>query len=184
MIYDEKDRALKAYCRQFAMCDECPIDTEMPNHKCGQGYTFGYHAFNSADLNDMFAIAFAGMSDQEVKEMYLDETPDQTEANPDSQTADQTAKADAGKPELSMVPKEIIYSIERVRRFGNQKYGSPDNWRNVSIDRYWEAFLRHTLAAWNNIEAVDQESGLLAIEHCACNLAFILELMKEKRNND
>ena len=98
--------------------------------------------------------------------------------------SDQTAKADAGKPELSMVPKEIIYSIERVRRFGNQKYGSPDNWRKVSIDRYWEAFLRHTLVAWDNIEAVDQESGLLAIEHCACNLAFILELMKEKRNND
>lgn len=91
---------------------------------------------------------------------------------------DQSAKADAGKPILTSVPPQIIYEIEQVRAYGTVKYGDVDNWKNVSIERYWEAVLRHTLAAWNDVEAVDEESGLKHIAHAACNLAFIMELMK------
>lgn len=90
---------------------------------------------------------------------------------------DQAAKADAGKPQLTLVPTQIIYAIERVRKYGTEKYGSPDNWKRVSIDRYWEATLRHILAAWNDILSVDEESGLRHIDHAICNLAFILELL-------
>ena len=94
---------------------------------------------------------------------------------------DQTAKADTGKPQLSLVPKQIIYSIEKVRKFGCEKYNDPDNWRKVSVERYWDAMLRHVLTAWDDVTAVDEESGLMAIEHCACNLAFILELLAEDK---
>ena len=94
----------------------------------------------------------------------------------------QEAKRDAGKPQLSLVPTAIIYSIERVRAYGNQKYGSPENWKDVELERYWEATLRHIVHAWSNPFAKDEESGLLAIEHAACNLAFILELMKGNEN--
>ena len=43
----------------------------------------------------------------------------------------QTAKADAGKLQLTMVPTGIIRAIARIRMYGNQKYGSPDNWKDV-----------------------------------------------------
>lgn len=95
---------------------------------------------------------------------------------------DQTAKADAGKPDLTLVPTQIVYEIEKIRRYGTEKYGDRDNWKRVSIDRYWQATLRHILQAWDDIGSVDEESGLLHISHAACNIAFILELMKEREN--
>lgn len=94
---------------------------------------------------------------------------------------DQDAKADAGKPILSLVPPEIIYAVERVRRYGCEKYNDPDNWKRVSKERYFEAMLRHILASWNDMTARDEESGLLHLEHAACNLAFILQLMREHK---
>ena len=92
----------------------------------------------------------------------------------------QDAKADSGKPNLSLVPKQIIYEIEKVRSFGVKKYKDPDNWKKVEIKRYHEALLRHTLAVWEDINARDKESGLLHLSHIATNVAFILEVMNEK----
>ena len=92
----------------------------------------------------------------------------------------QQAKADSGKPTLSLVPKQIIYEIEKVRRFGIGKYKDPDNWKRVEIERYHEALLRHTLAIWNDIEARDDESGLFHLSHIACNVAFLLEMIRNK----
>lgn len=88
-------------------------------------------------------------------------------------------KDDASKPILSRVPPEIIRAIERVREYGCQKYPE-DSWRNVEPQRYWEAALRHMVAAWKDYRAVDPESGLPHIWHIACNLAFIIELEKEE----
>ena len=93
---------------------------------------------------------------------------------------EQDAKADIGKPTLSLVPKEIIYEIEKVRSFGVKKYKDPDNWRKVELERYHEALLRHTLAIWNDVDARDKESGLLHLSHIATNIAFILEMLKDK----
>lgn len=93
---------------------------------------------------------------------------------------DQQAKADAGKPNLSLVPTNIIYEIEKVRQYGVAKYKNPDNWRNVEMERYHEALLRHTLAVWNDIEARDDESGLLHLSHIATNVAFLIEMIRNK----
>ena len=97
-----------------------------------------------------------------------------------NQEENQQAKADSGKPILSYVPKEIIYEIEKVRSFGVRKYKEPDNWKKVELERYHEALLRHTLAIWDDVGAKDSESGLLHLSHMATNIAFILELMKDK----
>lgn len=95
---------------------------------------------------------------------------------------EQSAKADADKPILSLVPKQIIYEIEKVRAFGSKKYKDRNNWKKVELKRYHEALLRHTLAIWDDINAKDKESGLLHLSHMATNIAFILELMKDKEN--
>ena len=92
----------------------------------------------------------------------------------------QQAKADYGKPIFTWVPPAIIRAIERVRAFGNKKYHDPDNWRNVSPQRYWQAYLRHTIAAWWDFRKKDKESGLRHIDHCACNLAFIMQFLEEE----
>lgn len=95
---------------------------------------------------------------------------------------DQTAKADAGKPRLSLVPMQIIWDIAEIREYGCRKYptGGTDNWKQVGEDRYWEAAFRHFLNCIGDHKAVDPESGLPHFWHLLCNLAFIAELEKEK----
>ena len=93
---------------------------------------------------------------------------------------EQKAKADNGKLKLSLVPVQIIKDIAKVREYGCKKYKDPDNWKRVELRRYIDAFYRHWLAFIENPLSSDEESGLPHYIHCACNMAFICELMKEK----
>ena len=96
----------------------------------------------------------------------------------------QTAKADAGKPRLSLVPTQIIHDIAAVREYGTAKYGDPENWRQVELQRYVDAAYRHWLEFVKDPNSRDEESGLLHIQHVACNVAFIRELMEDRRANN
>ena len=91
----------------------------------------------------------------------------------------QEAKADAGKLELSMVPMQIVRDIAEVRMYGNRKYGDPNNWKQVELQRYINAMLRHTLAFVEDPYGVDEESGIPHYKHAECNWAFISHMMKE-----
>lgn len=92
---------------------------------------------------------------------------------------DQTAKADAGKPRLTLVPMQIVWDIAAVREYGNQKYKDPENWRRVEAERYREAAFRHFLRYINDPYGVDEESGLPHRWHLETNLAFLAELEKD-----
>jgi hypothetical protein len=88
----------------------------------------------------------------------------------------QEAKADSGKPKLTLVPRQIITDIARVREFGCQKYGDPENWRQVDRERYRDAAFRHFMEYLDDPQGVDAESGLPYLSHLACNIAFLCEL--------
>ena len=88
----------------------------------------------------------------------------------------QQAKADAGKPQLTLVPRQIIWDIAKVRMYGNKKYKDPDNWKQVEPQRYREAAYRHFLAYLDDPFGVDPESGLPHRWHLETNLAFLAEL--------
>lgn len=94
---------------------------------------------------------------------------------------DQDAKADHGKPCPSLCPVSLIEAVTAVRMYGTQKYGDPDNWKQVEPERYHQAMLRHILAAWNDPYKIDPESGLPHIAHVATNIAFLLEMKEEKK---
>ena len=125
------------------------------------------------DWDDVYKVLFGEAKkqtaniDQQLTDLYYGNT-------------NQDAKADNGKPNLSLVPKQIIYEIEKVREFGVKKYKDPENWKKVEMERYHEALLRHTLAVWDDIYARDPESGQLHLAHIATNIAFILEMMNDK----
>ena len=90
-------------------------------------------------------------------------------------------KDTAGKPKLSLVPPQIIFDVAEVREYGNAKYpsGGKDNWKNVGIDDYKDALLRHTLKYIQDPKSKDEESGIEHYKHMACNIAFICEMEKE-----
>ena len=93
---------------------------------------------------------------------------------------DQSAKADNGKLELSLVNPELVKAVAEVRMYGTEKYGNSENWRKVKPKRYVDALYRHLLAYIEGNE-VDEESGLSHLAHMACNLSFLLdkEYLKE-----
>lgn len=90
----------------------------------------------------------------------------------------QTAKHDQGKPRLSLVPPSLIEAVGRVRTYGTEKYGSPDNWKTVEPWRYKDALMRHLCEYLRDPNSVDEESGLPHLEHIACNVAFLLEVQE------
>ena len=92
---------------------------------------------------------------------------------------DQKAKADVGKARLSIGPFKYIGAVTRVREYGNAKYGDPENWRNVEVERYRDALFRHLLLYLEDPHGVDAESGLPHIWHVACNVAFLCEMEDE-----
>ena len=87
----------------------------------------------------------------------------------------QEAKKDEGKLQLTLVPRQIIKEIARVRMYGNQKYKDPENWKQVEPERYRDAAFRQFLAYLDDPDGLDEESGLPHISHLATNLAFLCE---------
>lgn len=92
---------------------------------------------------------------------------------------DQTAKKDGGKLDLTLVPTKAIRDCAIVREYGNKKYGSRDNWKQVSIERYTAALFRHLLAFIDDPDGVDEESGIPHFKHILCNACFISALRKD-----
>ena len=95
----------------------------------------------------------------------------------------QSAKADAGKPRLSLVPPAAVEETAKVREYGCRKYpdGGRDNWRNVTIDRHFEAALRHIWKAANDYGKIDPESGLMHVSHALCDLSFVVQMLVEEK---
>lgn len=164
MTIEEMRKELHEYC-QFHFCVSC-ILRQM------DGVCLVYAERYRDDL----------MSDDETKQCYAKIHKYDIKPEPD---AGQSAKADAGKLKITLVPRQIIRDIAAVRMYGNQKYpeGGPENWRQVEVQRYRDALCRHLLAYLDDPAGVDEESGLPHRWHMECNMAFIAELEKDRQND-
>lgn len=112
---------------------------------------------------------------QKVDKRFLPKIPAPVTVPP-APDPDQSAKADAGKPRLTLVPMQIVFDIAAIREYGNAKYKDPDNWKKVEPERYREAAFRHFLRYIDDPHGVDDESSLPHRWHLECNLAFLAEL--------
>lgn len=131
------------------------------------------------DLVNELNGEICGVVDENGKVLYIDEEGE-VSAKAETRDADQSAKADKGKLELSLVNPELVKAVAEVRMYGTEKYGDSENWRKVEPKRYVDALYRHLLAYIEGNE-VDEESGLSHLAHMACNLSFLLdkEYLKE-----
>jgi uncharacterized Fe-S cluster-containing MiaB family protein len=119
---------------------------------------------------------------KDIKEKHMSKLREELAEEIEEFKRSQQAKADSGKLRLSLVPTEIIRNIAVIREYGNKKYGDPENWRTVEIERYRDAAYRHLLAYIDDPASVDDESGLPHLWHLACNVAFLCELERGKFN--
>ena len=94
-------------------------------------------------------------------------------------TNNQEAKADAGKLRLTLVPRQIIKGIAKVRMFAVEvKYPQTgeDGWKTIEIERIRDAAFRHFMAYLDNPKGVDEESGISHLAHACTNFAFLYEM--------
>ena len=96
----------------------------------------------------------------------------------------QDIKADGGKLRFTLVPRQIIYDIAKIREYGCKKYKDPDNWKKVEPERYRDAMLRHLFAYLDDPQGVDEESGLKHLWHLACNIAFLCDLEDKEKDSE
>ncbi len=113
-------------------------------------------------------------------------TPDDWELSPEVKArakniAERGLKFDQDKPMLRLVPTSLVTEVGEVLTFGAKKY-KPNSWRTVpnAKERYENALLRH-IYAYLEGEKIDAESGLSHLAHAGCNIAFLIELNKEKK---
>jgi hypothetical protein len=92
-------------------------------------------------------------------------------------------KHDEGKPLFSCIDAESLLDLGRVAAFGAKKYGNM-NWVHV-VDgrtRYWDAAVRHLLAA--QTEFLDADSNLPHLAHAAWNCLACLFLERRTTNGN
>jgi hypothetical protein len=92
-------------------------------------------------------------------------------------------KHDGGKPRLSLVPPILIKAVGTVMTHGAEKYGV-NSYKNVEPDRYRDALARHYCSYMEDPYGKDKDSGLPHLWHVACNVAFLLELDKVKKDEE
>lgn len=92
-------------------------------------------------------------------------------------------KHDQNKPPMGLLSSKWLVGVARVLGFGANKYAS-HNWRKGIVgSRLYDAAFRH-LAAWNDGEDLDPESGLPHLYHASCCLMFLSELMETRPELD
>jgi len=92
-------------------------------------------------------------------------------------------KNDAGKPDLTLLPRSALEGVARVRAHGNKKYGR-DNWRGgMEWTRLLAAAFRH-MYAWLEGENRDPESGESVLDHAICSLMFLSAYEKQGLGTD
>lgn len=164
----EKQNELSKFCKKHTHDESCPL------------YSY------CKEVQAPFVL----LTDLEIDRLYKEVKVANQEAKadvaygkdyiPTYKRLNQEAKADAGKLPMNLVPTQIVRDIAQVRQYGNEKYGDPDNWRNVEKLRYVAALERHLLAYKDYLngddDGVDKESGINHYKHMACNIAFICEM--------
>lgn len=97
--------------------------------------------------------------------------------------SDSAIKYDDGKPDLSLVSRELVEAVAYVRMFGSKKY-ERDNWKKgFKVTRSCAAALRHIFAFLSG-ETRDPESTLPHLSHAICCLEHALYDMVHHPEND
>lgn len=92
-------------------------------------------------------------------------------------------KFDTAKPMMGLISSKFLVGLAQVLTFGAKKY-SAHNWRNgFKYSRVYDALQRH-LVAWNDNEDLDDETRMNHLDHAACELMFLREMVATRPELD
>lgn len=97
--------------------------------------------------------------------------------------SEEATKADTGKPPCELLSPIAMIGTANVLAFGAKKY-SANNWRKgLAWGRIIGAISRH-LYAFMSGEDLDPETGLPHVDHLGCEVMFLQELYRTKKDLD
>ena len=85
------------------------------------------------------------------------------------------SKTFGGKYEPTLIYSSLLKALAEVRRYGIQRYGNSEDWREVSTNDFLDAFMRHSIAFALDGEETDKDSGLPHMYLALGNLAYLIE---------
>lgn len=92
-------------------------------------------------------------------------------------------KNDCGKPPVDLISPYAILGTATVLGFGAIKY-APNNWRKgLAWTRILGAIGRHYLELMLGKD-IDSESGLPIVDHLACEVMFLQEFYRTRKDLD
>jgi hypothetical protein len=92
-------------------------------------------------------------------------------------------KHDTGKPPCELLSPIALEATAQVLAFGAKKYAA-HNWRNgLAWMRITGAIFRH-LFAFMRGEDLDPETGLPHVDHLGCEVMFLQELYRTRKDLD
>lgn len=115
------------------------------------------------------------------------QTPGKPEHN--SATIDQgSARQNAGKPPLHLLPLDGLVMVSWVLAFGAVKY-APRGWEQAAADGVlsWTDCVRAILSHVSKLlcgQRLDGESGLPHVAHIACNALFLCAMLARRNGWD
>jgi hypothetical protein len=82
------------------------------------------------------------------------------------------ARYNDGKPDYSLIPMHLLAGEARVWQIGAKKYAR-NNWmKGMPWSVPFACIMRH-LAAWQNGEDLDPETGESHLDHISCNVRML-----------
>ena len=96
-------------------------------------------------------------------------------------------KYDTGKNRVGLMCEgfsRALWEVAKVSTFGANRYGA-NNWQLLDNpkERYMDALCRHLFQHLQG-KKVDDDSGLLHLQHCAWNVLALLEFELKEREDD
>ena len=96
-------------------------------------------------------------------------------------------KYDTGKNRVGLMCEgfsRALWEVAKVSTFGANRYGA-NNWQHLENpkERYMDALCRHLFQHLQG-QKVDDDSGLLHLQHCAWNVLALLEFELKERGDD
>ena len=92
-------------------------------------------------------------------------------------------KYDAGKPDMTHVPKEAMYAMAEAFTYGAKKYGADNYRQGLHVRRQIGAALRHIYQFLDEGD-IDQESGCKHIGSALASLAMAAYTVERKPEFD
>jgi len=93
------------------------------------------------------------------------------------QSTDRSLRYNEGKADYSLIPLASLKEAAKVLEYGATKY-AVDNWKKPTNWRVSYACLMRHMAAWQDGEDLDPESGYNHLGHALCNVLQLLHMLE------